>query len=71
MANSRKFASQEDYWKDYHGEQLPPAEEKEKTVYKYDDTIPAPYHGKYVHFLYRQLYSEKSLTDPMCAQFCR
>lgn len=37
MANFRKFASQEDYWKDYHGEQLSPAEEKEKTVYKYDD----------------------------------
>ena len=39
MANSKKFASQEDYWKDYHGDQLPPADEKEKTAYKYDDKV--------------------------------
>ena len=37
MSNSKKFASQEDYWKDYHGEKLPPAEPKERTSYKYDD----------------------------------
>jgi len=37
MANSKKFASQEDYWKDYHGEQLPPADPKEVSRYKYED----------------------------------
>lgn len=36
MANSKKFASQEDYWKDYHGQQLPPAEEKKEARYQYE-----------------------------------
>lgn len=35
MANSKKFDSQEEYWKDYHGEQLPPAEPKENSRYQY------------------------------------
>lgn len=37
MANSRKFASQEDYWKDYHGEQLPPADERKTARYQYEE----------------------------------
>ncbi len=39
MGNSRKFNSREEYWEDFHGENLPPADEKEKTVYKYDDKV--------------------------------
>ncbi|MBQ8528029.1 MAG: hypothetical protein IJ429_06100 [Lachnospiraceae bacterium] len=37
MGNSKKFDSQEQYWEDYHKEQLPPADPKETVRYQYDD----------------------------------
>lgn len=39
MANSKKFDSQEQYWEDYHRDQLPPAEEKEAANYQYDTGV--------------------------------
>ncbi len=37
MANSKKFDSREQYWEDYHKEQLPPADAKEAVRYQYDE----------------------------------
>ena len=39
MGSSKKFDSREQYWEDYHKEQLPPADEKEAVRYQYDNNV--------------------------------
>ncbi len=37
MADSKKFASGEEYWEQYHNQELPPADEKEAASFQYSE----------------------------------